>query len=156
MRLIRYLSMSASLISNKMIYFPGRILLNISFGVLVLANFIGNSIVCVVILRNKFMRTPVNYLLLNLAIADIMVGVFILPGPNVWRPYLYTHPGGTLGNSFCKTITARKIRFPRFIGVICLQFHFVSCCLQALSSRGASLYSEGESDNKKKVSIYHI
>ena len=46
-----------------------------------------------------------NYLLFNLAIADIMVGVFSLPGPYFVGPYLYTHPGGTLGDWFCKTIT---------------------------------------------------
>ena len=51
------------------------------------------------------MRTPVNYLLSNLAVADIMVGVFALPGPKALGPYFYTHPRGTLGDWLCKTIT---------------------------------------------------
>ena len=84
---------------------PSYIPIDVSFGVLLLVNFIGNSIVCAVILRNKLMRTPVNFLLFNLAVADILVGVFILPGPNALGPYLYTHPGGTLGDWFCKTIS---------------------------------------------------
>ena len=87
--------------------FSGRITFHVLFGVLLLANFIGNSIVCAVILRNKFMRTPVNYLLFNLAVADIILGVFLLPGPHVLGPYLHTHPRGTLGDWFCKTVTGK-------------------------------------------------
>ena len=96
---------NVSFIFKTMNNFPGRIPFGVAFGVLLLANFIGNSIVCAVILRNKFMRTPVNFLLFNLAVADIMVGVFVLPGPYVLGPYLYTHPGNTLGDLLCKTLT---------------------------------------------------
>ena len=39
-----------------------------------------------------------HYLLLNLAVADIIVGIFALPGPYDLGPYLYTHPRGTLGD----------------------------------------------------------
>ena len=98
---------NASIICEEMKDLPSCIPIDVSFGVLLLVNFIGNTIVCVVILRNKFMRTPVNFLLFNLAVADILVGVFILPAPNVFGSYLYTHPRGTLGDWFCKTITGK-------------------------------------------------
>ena len=96
---------AACLICKKMYDLPSRVPFHVSFGILFLTNFIGNGIVCAVILRNRFMRTPVNYLLFNLAVADIMVGVFALPGPKALGPYFYTHPRGTLGDWFCKTIT---------------------------------------------------
>ena len=79
-----------------------------------LANFIGNSIVYAVIIRNKFLRTPVNYL------------------PNDFAPYLYTHPGGTLGDWFCKTITGENMQLPRGNRVVCLHCHSVSCYLGEL------------------------
>ena len=37
---------------------------------------IGNSLVCLVVLKDKAMRTPMNFLLVNLAVSDIIVGVF--------------------------------------------------------------------------------
>ena len=49
-----------------------------------------------------------------------------------------------------------EIQFASDDGFVSLHSHSVSCCLRALSSRGASLYSKGESDKKKRVSIYRI
>ena len=50
-----------------------------SSGVLLISNLFGNTLVCVVILRNRNMRTPLSYLLFNLAVSDVMVGVFSIP-----------------------------------------------------------------------------
>ena len=50
-----------------------------SSGVLVIFNLFGNTLVCVVILRNGNMRTPLNYLLVNLAVADTMIGILSIP-----------------------------------------------------------------------------
>ena len=97
--------------------FPSRIPFDVTFGVLLLTNFIDNTIVCAVILRNKFMRTPANYLLFNLAVADIMVGIFTLPRPYFLGPYLYIHPEGTLDDWFCKTITGE---YNTLVGIGCM------------------------------------
>ncbi|KAG7492763.1 hypothetical protein MATL_G00018100 [Megalops atlanticus] len=40
---------------------------------------IGNIVVCFIVLRNKQMRTVTNIFILNLAISDILVGLFCLP-----------------------------------------------------------------------------
>lgn len=45
----------------------GALILSISFGVLVVINLIGNTLVILVVVSNRYMRTPVNYLLVNLA-----------------------------------------------------------------------------------------
>ena len=37
---------------------------------------LGNALVCLVVLRDKNMRTTMNFLLVNLAISDMIVGVF--------------------------------------------------------------------------------
>lgn len=41
-------------------------------------DFIGNSIVIMIILLNRKMRTTTNLLLLNLAVSDLMVGMFCM------------------------------------------------------------------------------
>ena len=47
-----------------------------TFSVMVIVNFIGNSLVISVVLLNKSMKTPINYLLMNLAVADMTVALF--------------------------------------------------------------------------------
>lgn len=44
--------------------------------VMVAVNLLGNSLVCLVVLKDKAMRTPMNFLLVNLAVADMIVGIF--------------------------------------------------------------------------------
>ena len=48
---------------------------SLSSGVLIMLNLFGNLLVCFVIIRNQIMRTPLNYLLLNLAATDMLIGV---------------------------------------------------------------------------------
>ena len=77
--------------------------LSVAFSVMVLMDLIGNSMVVLVILLNKSMRTPMNRLMLNLALADMVVAVFVaiqfVIGPK------YQHPSGTTGSLLCKFIT---------------------------------------------------
>lgn len=40
---------------------------------------IGNSMVCFVVLKNSCMRTVTNLFILNLAISDLLVGIFCVP-----------------------------------------------------------------------------
>ncbi|XP_068754865.1 thyrotropin-releasing hormone receptor-like [Montipora capricornis] len=46
---------------------------------IVLASITGNLLVVFVVIRNRDMRTPFNYLLVNLAVADIVYPCFLLP-----------------------------------------------------------------------------
>lgn len=78
-------------------------------GFLALMNFMGNSLVCFVIVGNKSMRTPLNFLLLNLAVADILVGVLVLP-VHVFAS-LYQRPRGLGGQIFCKIISSENISY---------------------------------------------
>ena len=86
-----------------MVAVTGVALTAISSGVLTLVNLVGNCTICAVILRNTFMQTPVNFLLFNLAVADITVGVFTLP-VHVFGA-LCDHPDGSLGMWLCKLVT---------------------------------------------------
>ena len=73
------------------------------FTVLVLVGVIGNTLSCLVIITNRSMRTPMNYLILNLALADIMVVMFI--APRFIFIHAFDHPHGFLGSIICKLFT---------------------------------------------------
>lgn len=70
----------------------------------VLANLLGNSLVCYVVLFFRDMRIPMNYLLVNLAVSDMMVAVFLIPIYILSR--FMNHPTGALGSILCKTLTS--------------------------------------------------
>ncbi|KXJ16176.1 Alpha-1B adrenergic receptor [Exaiptasia diaphana] len=53
------------------------------FAVMILINFVGNSLVIRIVQTNQYMKTPMNYLLLNLAVADMTVAVFLAPRKKV-------------------------------------------------------------------------
>lgn len=40
---------------------------------------IGNSVVCLIVLRNRHMWTVTNVFILNLSISDLLVGIFCIP-----------------------------------------------------------------------------
>ena len=50
-----------------------------------------------------FHRTPINYLLVNLAIADALFATFVTS--QTFLKFAPTHPGGTIGTLLCKLVT---------------------------------------------------
>ncbi|XP_051971688.1 neuropeptide FF receptor 1 like 3 [Xyrauchen texanus] len=59
---------------------------------------IGNSLVCVIVLRNRHMRTVTNTFILNLAVSDLLIGIFCIPTTLVDN--LIT--GWPFSNTICK------------------------------------------------------
>ncbi|KAM7451145.1 hypothetical protein ABFA07_001210 [Porites harrisoni] len=80
-----------------------NIYLIVAFVIMAIMDLVGNTLVILVIRLNKSMRTPMNTLLLNLAVADMVVAVFVtiqfVIGPT------FQHPSGTTGLLLCKLIT---------------------------------------------------
>jgi len=54
-----------------------------------------------------FHRTPINYLLVNLAVADILYATFVTP--ETFLKLASTHPGGMTGTVLCKFITGGNL-----------------------------------------------
>ena len=71
--------------------------------VMISLNIAGNSLVCLVILKKKAMKTSINWLLFHLAIADLLVAVFFIP-PCVLSHFI-EQPSGLIGDLLCKFIT---------------------------------------------------
>ena len=74
------------------------------FSILILTNVVGNSLVILVIIRNRSMRAPLNYLLLNLAAADLTAGVFL--APSLMLEPTTTYPPGLTGEVLCRLFTS--------------------------------------------------
>lgn len=71
--------------------------------ILVIANIVGNTLVCVIIMKNREMRISINYLLVNLAVADITFAVFL--APKFILSQTFTHPDGAAGKALCRFLT---------------------------------------------------
>ena len=89
---------------------------------LLLPNFVGNSIVCYVIFKSNSLRTFYNLQLANLAISDILAGVFILVKQALETFFpMYSHENvvcNLLGNDvlfmICITVSTNLITFIAF------------------------------------------
>lgn len=51
----------------------------ISYFLIFFLCMVGNTVVCFIVMRNKHMHTVTNFFILNLAISDLLVGIFCMP-----------------------------------------------------------------------------
>ncbi|KAJ8285337.1 hypothetical protein GJAV_G00025690 [Gymnothorax javanicus] len=51
----------------------------VSYLLIFVVCMVGNGVVCFIVLRSKNMRTVTNLFILNLAVSDILVGIFCMP-----------------------------------------------------------------------------
>ena len=68
------------------------------------AFFLNDAIICIGISNH---RTPINYLLVNLAIADILYAMFV--APKVFFKLTLIHPEGMIGTILCKLLTGGTV-----------------------------------------------
>ena len=52
----------------------------------------------------QYRRASINYLLVNLAVADVLYAVFMVP--RIFFQFNFTHPDGGTGTVLCKLLTA--------------------------------------------------
>lgn len=98
---------------------------SVLFSIMMLVNLVGNTLVILVVLRNRSMKTPTNYLLINLASADIVVAIFI--GIQFIATPTFTHPQGTVGSALCKIITGGT---PGWVGAVASVFSLVAIAIE--------------------------
>ena len=98
---------------------------SVLFSILMIVNLVGNTLVILVVLRNRSMKTPTNYLLINLASADMVVAIFI--GIQFIATPTFTHPQGTVGSALCKIITAGT---PGWVGAVASVFSLVAIAIE--------------------------
>lgn len=73
---------------------------------IILVGIFGNSLVITVVRRTNTMHTTINFLLVNLAAADLFTLLWLIPA-EVFK--FKEHPGGNLGNFLCKFVTQNSL-----------------------------------------------
>ncbi|ELV11698.1 Neuropeptide FF receptor 1 [Tupaia chinensis] len=51
----------------------------VAYVLIFLLCMVGNALVCLIVLKNRHMRTVTNMFILNLAVSDLLVGIFCMP-----------------------------------------------------------------------------
>lgn len=82
-----------------------EIALSVAFALLVFTDIFGNSLVCFIVLHKRFRlhRSSLDKLLVNLAVADMLLAVFVLPRYVLHETF--THPRGDFGDQMCRFVT---------------------------------------------------
>ncbi|XP_078348665.1 allatostatin-A receptor-like isoform X1 [Oculina patagonica] len=111
---------------------------------MIIFNIAGNSLVCLVILKKKGMKTSINWLLFHLAIADLVAAVFFIP------PCILSHfieqPSGVIGDMLCKFITGGALGWVAAVAssflLVVIAFERYNATVRPLEqlSRGRSLW----------------
>ncbi|XP_008832368.1 neuropeptide FF receptor 2 [Nannospalax galili] len=70
----------------------------ISYFLIFFLCMVGNTMVCFIVMRNKHMHTVTNFFILNLAISDLLVGIFCMPTTLLDNIIA----GWPFGNTMCK------------------------------------------------------
>ena len=86
------------------------VVLSVTFLLLSLTDFVGNILVCLIILqrkRFKFRRSTLDFLFLNLALADITVALFAIP--RYVLNHAFVHPLGSVGDFLCRFVTGGNL-----------------------------------------------
>ncbi|XP_068708295.1 probable G-protein coupled receptor 19 [Montipora foliosa] len=118
------------------------------YSILVLIDIVGNSLVCLIIKKNREMRNSVNYLIVNLAVADILYAVFIVP--DVFIKLTFTHPEGTTGSILCKLLTGGNIAW------VAINSSLVTLAAIAIERYYAVMYPLGDKGNFIKEKLKGI
>ena len=117
----------------------------IFFSILIFINLVGNTLVILAVVLNKPMRSPINYLLINLATADMIVAVFI-GIPFIVIPTLH-HPEGKMGDVLCKLLTGGNIGW---VGALASVFTLVAV---AIERYGAVLHPHSQKGKLTKTKL---
>lgn len=75
--------------------------------VVIIFGVVGNMIVIAVIKSTRSMHTTTNFLLLNLAVADLLTLLWCLPYKVL--VFVFVHPSGVSGNFLCKFFTSYNV-----------------------------------------------
>ncbi|KAL9957323.1 hypothetical protein ACROYT_G038948 [Oculina patagonica] len=112
--------------------------------ILIVIVIVGNSLVCLFVKRNRDLRIPINFLLVNLAVADMMIATFHIPEYILSRTF--THPDGMTGTMLCKLLTGGNFAW---VGAASSVFTLVAISVERYYAVNYPHYIRGKITNRK-------
>ena len=92
----------------------------------------GNTAIGVIVYKTRTMRKPINFFIVNMAMSDLLIPIFVIPG-RIQRLYIDSWLiGGPLGQALCRLMT--------FLGNISSTVSVESLVLIAVDRFGAVVY----------------
>ena len=99
---------------------------------IILASLAGNTVIGIIVYKTKTMRKPINFLIVNMAMSDLLFPTFLIPR-DIQRLYINSWLiGGPLGQALCKLVT--------FLSPVSLVVSIQSLVLIAVDRFGAVVY----------------
>ena len=88
-----------------------------AFCLIFLVALVGNTVIGIIVYKTKTMRKPINFLIINMAMSDLLVPIFWIP-EDIQRLYInFWLIGGPLGQALCKLVSF----LPEFSIVVSIQ-----------------------------------
>ena len=76
--------------------------MTVAYCVIFIVSLAGNTVIGIIVYKTQTMRKPINFFILNMAMSDLLVPIFVIPR---WIQRLYIDAwliGGPLGQALCK------------------------------------------------------
>jgi len=81
-----------------------KIGMTFAYCLIFLVSLAGNTIIGIIVYKTKTMRKPINFLIVNMAMSDLLFPIFLIPR-DIQRLYINSWLiGGTLGQVLCKLV----------------------------------------------------
>ena len=64
----------------------------------------GNTVIGIIVYKTKTMRKPINFLIVNMAMSDLLFAIFLIPQEIQWLYIKSWLIGGPLGEALCKLV----------------------------------------------------
>ncbi|XP_022806978.1 RYamide receptor-like isoform X1 [Stylophora pistillata] len=74
----------------------------LAYCLLFLVSLIGNTFIGIIVFKTKSLRKPINFLIFNMAMSDMIPPIFLFPRKLVWLHTRSWLIGGPLGQTLCK------------------------------------------------------
>ena len=75
----------------------------IAYNLILLSSLVGNSLIVLIVHKTPALRKPLNMLIANMAMSDLLFPIFLFPVPLADLHVGSWLIGGTLGQTLCKT-----------------------------------------------------
>ena len=80
----------------------GKIAQTFAYCLIILTSLAGNTVIGIIVYRTRPMRKPINFLIVNMAMSDLLFSTFIIP-VDIQKLYIDSWLiGGPLGQAICK------------------------------------------------------